>query len=73
MRRLGSGDPREIQLALDDLDRRLRALEMDDGSGMDIPTSEARAPRRGARIYFDESLGKLVVVTPDGLSYWSRD
>jgi hypothetical protein len=72
MRRLSGNDPREIQYALDDIDRRLRRLEEDDGM-MGIPVQAARAPVRGARVYFDEQAGKLVVVTADGISYWSKD
>lgn len=73
MRRILSNDPRDIQLAIDDLDREIRRLKADFGE-LEVPTGAPRVPvGREAKIYFDEVAGKLVVVTRAGTSYWSKD
>lgn len=63
MRRLRDVSLREIQMALDDLDRRTRRLE---GMENEVSRTEPRDPQYTV-IFYDADAGKLVVKGPGGL------
>ena len=66
-RRLYDFNQREVQLALDDAERRIRRMEYDDGQ-QGIPTSAPKQPTNPgeARIWYDEGARELRVADKDG-------